>query len=123
MHPLHHDQPGRNDGEARHEDHRVVQAIAEGVLARLRTLDLVTELTENLCLELGNVLRSHPDRPEVQPERRVDDVEEDGGREQESRHPMPLDPWEADSDDGQKRRGEQHEHRDRHDPVKEACRQ
>ena len=54
--------PATHDGE-------VIEPVAERVLAGLRSRDLVAQLAQQLRLQLGDVLRADPDRPEVEPER------------------------------------------------------
>ena len=80
----------------------------------------MSELAENLRLEFRDVLRSNPDRPEIQPERRVDDVEQDRRGQHETSDPVPRHPLELNTDDGEKCREEQDEHRRRHHPVEQA---
>ena len=46
----------------------MVEAVAERVLAGLWSRDVVSELPEQLGLQLWDVLRPDPDRPEIQPE-------------------------------------------------------
>ncbi len=101
----------------------MVEAIAERIFPGFRPRHVVSELAEQLGLQLGNVFRAHPDGPEIQPEGRVHDVEQDRGRQHEPRHPVPLHPGELDAGDRQEGREEQHEHRGRHHPVEEARRQ
>ena len=67
------------------DDREVIEPVAERILARLRARHVVPELAQHLGLDLGNVLRADPDRPEVEPERRVDDVEDDRRRSARAR--------------------------------------
>jgi hypothetical protein len=78
------------------------------------------DLTQHLRPEFGNVLRADPDRPEVEEERRVHDMEQDRRGQQDAGHPVPLHPREPDAHDGQERGEEQHQHGDRHHPVEHA---
>src|ERR1035437_9561135 len=61
-----------------------------------------------------------PDGPEVQEERGVNDVEDDGRGEHQPSHPVVRHPIELDANLGKERCNQQREHRDGHEPVKGA---
>ena len=58
----------------------MIEAIAERILARFGSGDVVPELAQDLGAQLGEIFRSNPDRPEVEPEAGVNDMEEDRRR-------------------------------------------
>ena len=116
-HARHHQDTGCDSRQAGDDDRGVIQTVPERILARLGSGHVVAQFAQDFGLELGDVLRTHPDRPEVEPERRVNDVEDDRSRQHETGDPVPGDPGELHADDRQEGGEQQHEHRGGHHPV------
>jgi hypothetical protein len=119
-HALEHQRAGDHHSEAGEDEGKVIEAVAERILPGLGPWCVVSELAHDLGFELRDVFRSHPDRPEVEEERRMHDVEEDRRGQDEARHPVPLHPRKFHTGDRQERREQQHEHGRGHHPVEET---
>ena len=100
----HHDDARDRRRHSDHDDGEMVQAVSKRVLARLEGNVLVAKLAEELRLEFGNVLGTHPDRPEVEEERGVNDVIDDRAGQHEAGNPVPLHPGEPHTNDREERR-------------------
>ena len=120
-HARHQEHAGQYCGQACRDDGAVIELILQRILgepARRRSGPSHEPPDPSHCvLQVGPV---RPYRPEVQPERGVDDVKDNRDSQHRAGDPVVRHPVKLDADLGKEGGEQQREHRCRHDPVKQA---
>ena len=119
-HALHHEYAGEDDRQTRENDDQMIHLILQRIFCKFaRRGRGFSGSAQPSALRVFYIHPIRPDGPEIHPERGVDDMKQNGGRENEARDPMISHPGKFMPQLGQEGGNQQRQHRRRHHPMKQ----